>query len=99
MKDWKILADFPEYQEVFEELPPIIKESEKRVSLRKPFVARLLIQNNKNIFEGICRDISIGGMQVLIDNFQGNAGDRITINVHPENTDYHSVNFDCAYNQ
>jgi hypothetical protein len=89
MKDWKILADFPEYQEVFEELPPIIKESEKRVSLRKPFVARLLIQNNKNIFEGICRDISIGGMQVLIDNFQGNAGDRITINVHPENTDYH----------
>lgn len=89
MKDWKILADFPEYQEIFEELPPVIKESEKRVSLRKPFVARLLIQNNKNIFEGICRDISIGGMQVLIDNFKGAAGDRITINVHPENTDYH----------
>ena len=89
MKDWKILADFPEYQEVFEELPPVIKESEKRVSLRKPFVARLLIQNNKNIFEGICRDISIGGMQVLIDNFKGSAGDRITINVHPENSDYH----------
>jgi hypothetical protein len=89
MRDWKILADFPEYQEIFEELPPVIKESEKRISLRKPFVARLLIQNNKKIFEGICRDISIGGMQVLIDNFNGHSGDRITINVHPENTDYH----------
>lgn len=89
MKDWKMLADIPEYLEIFEELPPIIKESEKRVSLRKPFIARLFIQNNKSVYEGICRDISIGGMQVLIDDFKASAGDRITINVHPENSDYH----------
>src|SRR5690606_24341276 len=89
MKEWKLLADLPGYQDIFEELPPVIKESERRVTVRKPFIARLFIQNNKNVFEGICRDISIGGMQILMDEFQGSAGDKITINVHPENTDYH----------
>lgn len=89
MKDWKILADFTEYQELFEELPPPIKEADRRTNVRRPFVARLLIHNNKTVFEGICRDISIGGMQVLIDDYKGAAGEKITINVHPENTDYH----------
>lgn len=89
MRDWKLLADFPEYQDIFEELPPVIQDSDRRSTERKPFIARLFIQNNKNIFEGVCRDVSVGGMQVLLDNFQGNAGDRITINVHPENSDYH----------
>ncbi len=87
--NYKLLADLPEYQEIFEELPPVIKDSERRLQTRKPFIARLFIQNNKNLFEGICRDISIGGMQILLDNFQGNAGDKITINVHPENSEYH----------
>lgn len=88
-KSWKVLGDFEEYQEIFEELPPVIKESDRRTSERKPFIARLFIQNNKAFYEGICRDISIGGMQILVDNFQGTAGDKITINVHPENTEYH----------
>ncbi len=89
MKEWKVLADFPEYQEVFEELPPIIQDADRRTAIRKPFIARLFVQNNKKVFEGICRDISIGGMQVLTEDFKGQAGDRITINVHPENSDYH----------
>jgi len=87
--DYKLLADLPEYQEIFEELPPVIKDSERRQQARKPFIARLFIQNNKNLYEGICRDISIGGMQILLDDFKGNAGDKITINVHPENSEYH----------
>ncbi|MGE3610511.1 MAG: GYF domain-containing protein [Bacteriovoracaceae bacterium] len=89
MRDWKILGDLPEYQEIFQQMPPVIKEVERRVNVRKPFIARMFVQNNKKVFEGICRDISIGGMQVLIDNFQGQSGDKITINVHPENTEYH----------
>jgi hypothetical protein len=89
MKEWKYLADYSEYQEIFEELPPLIKEADKRTNVRKPFVARLLVHNNKNVFAGICRDISIGGMQVLVDNYQGAAGEKISINVHPENSDYH----------
>jgi len=88
-KEWKLLADFPEFQEVFEELPPVIQEADRRKASRKPFIARLFVQNSKNVFEGMCRDISIGGMQVLMDDFQGSTGDRISINVHPENSDYH----------
>ena len=88
-KDFKLLGDLPEYEEIFEEVPPVIQESDRRVTTRKPFIARLFIQNNKNLYEGICRDISIGGMQILIDDFQGHVGDKITINVHPENSEYH----------
>lgn len=89
MKEWKLLGDLPEYQEIFHEAPPVIQESDRRETVRKPFVARLFVQNQKKVFEGICRDISIGGMQVLTDDFRGKAGDRIAINVHPENSEYH----------
>ncbi len=89
MKEWKVMGDLPEYQDIFQELPPPIKEADRRNAARKPFIARLFVQNNKKLFEGICRDISIGGMQVLVNDFKGQAGDKISINVHPENTDYH----------
>jgi hypothetical protein len=89
MKEWKILGDLPEYQDIFQELPPPIKDADRRMAARKPFIARLFVQNNKKLFEGICRDISIGGMQILVDDFKGQAGDKISINVHPENTEYH----------
>jgi len=89
MREFKMLADFPEYQDIFEELPPVIMESDRRTGVRKPFLARLFIHNNKELYEGICRDISVGGMQVLMDEYKGKSGDKITINVHPENTDYH----------
>lgn len=89
LKTWTVLADFKDYQEVFEEIPPMIKEADRRINQRKPFIARLFIQNNKKLFEGICRDVSIGGMQVLVDDFKGQAGDRVSINVHPDNSEYH----------
>ncbi len=89
MKEWKFLADFSEYQELFAEKAPVIKDDERRTAIRKPFLARLLIQNNRTVYEGICRDISIGGMQILTDDFKGALGERISINIHPENTEYH----------
>jgi hypothetical protein len=89
MKDFKILADFLDYQEIFNELPPVIKDVDRRSNQRKPFVARLFVENNKKVYEGICRDISVGGMQVLMDDFQGKAGEMISINVHPDNSEYH----------
>lgn len=91
MKEWSLLGDHKEYAEVFEAQPPVIKEQDRREAIRKPFVARMFIQNNKKVFEGICRDVSIGGMQVLIDQFPGRAGEKISINVHPENSEYHFV--------
>lgn len=91
MSNWMILGEVDGYEQVFEELPPTIKEEDKRGFKRKPFIARMFIQNNQDIFEGICRDVSVGGMQVLVDNFPGTIGEKISINVHPENTEHHFV--------
>lgn len=89
MQEWAFLADLADFEEVFNDVPPMIQEIERRKHVRKPLVARMLVQNDKKIYEGVCRDISIGGMQVLTNDFPGRAGDRISINVHPDNTDYH----------
>lgn len=91
LDNWKILAEVKGFEEVFNEVPPPIEESDKRAFSRKPFIARMFIQNNQSVFEGICRDVSIGGMQVLVDNFPAKVGDKISINVHPENTDHSFV--------
>lgn len=91
MKNWSVLADFSDFLEIFEDSPPPIKEEDRRASKRKPFIARMYIKNRKEVFTGICRDISVGGMQVLVDHFPISVGDKISINVHPENTEYNFV--------
>lgn len=91
MSDWKMLADFSDFSEVFEDTPPPIEESERRIGKRKPFIARMYLESDKNIYVGICRDVSIGGMQVLVDQIPAQIGESISINVHPENTEHHFV--------
>ena len=75
------------------EFPNAIKEKEddRRKNKRKPFVARMFYHNDSIVYEGICRDISIGGLQVLVDGFPGKIGDDISLNVHPENTEHSFV--------
>ena len=75
----------------FEELPPVMSDAEKRSFERKPIIARLFVTDREEVYEGICRDISSGGMQVLLADYPGTVGDEISINVHPENTEYHFV--------
>lgn len=89
MGEWSFLGETAGFEETFQQLPPQIEDSDRRNYYRKPFIARMFIENNQKLFEGICRDISVGGMQVLVDHFPGEVGDQITINVHPENSDYH----------
>jgi hypothetical protein len=89
LETYVFLAEFEDFEDFFNELPPEIPEQDKRKFSRKPMTARMFIQNNKKVFEGVCRDISVGGMQVLMDGFPGKMGDLITINVHPDNSDYH----------
>lgn len=89
MSEWKVLAEVPDYQVVFGEFPPALKESDRRTTTRKPFIAKLFVQSNKKLYEGLCRDVSIGGMQILIDEFLGKSGDKISVNIHPDNSDYH----------
>jgi hypothetical protein len=87
--EYRLLADFEDFEKVFNEVPPEIEAKERRLSVRKPFIARLFVANNKKLYEGICRDISTGGMQILLDNFSAVPGDEISLNVHPENSEYH----------
>lgn len=60
-----------------------LENKNKRKHSRAPLVARLFFHDNENFFEGVCRDISIGGMQILVANFEGEVGDLVKLNVHP----------------
>lgn len=88
MKEWIFLADVPIYEELFNTMPPVIDEIDRRKNQRKPFVARMFFHDQEEFFEGVCRDISIGGLQILVSNFPGTVGDNVSMNVHPDNSDY-----------
>jgi hypothetical protein len=88
MDNWTFLADLPVFESTFQEMPPVIDEQERRVNIRKPFVARLLFHDQNVVYEGICRDVSIGGLQVLVSDFPAHMGEEINMNVHPDNSDY-----------
>jgi hypothetical protein len=54
---------------------------EQRKAPRKPLVARILYAHGEKVCIGICRDVSVGGMQVLTDQIPGRPGERIRLNV------------------
>ncbi len=56
---------------------------ERRTTPRKPLIARLFVSNNEDVVIAVCRDISIGGMQVLTDRIPGEIGTKIKLNVTP----------------
>lgn len=88
MKTWCFLADLPIYESAFNCAPPEIEEIDRRRNIRKPFVARLLFHDQTVVYEGICRDVSVGGLQVLVSNYPAKLGDNVQLNVHPDNSDY-----------
>jgi len=88
---WRILGIFDDFEEIFNDLPPIVNESDRRRWERKPFTARLFFTTDNQFYEGICKDLSIGGMQVLLNGFPGKLGDVIKMNVHPENIEHQFV--------
>lgn len=59
------------------------KKGEMRGAPRKPMVAKILLSNDREVAIAVCRDISIGGMQVLTDQIPGNVGSKIKLNVSP----------------
>lgn len=88
MGNWSFIGDLPIYSSFFTQIPPQINQVDRRVSVRKPFVARLLFHDETEVYEGICRDISVGGLQILVSDFPARAGEVITMNVHPDNGPY-----------
>jgi len=91
MNNWEFISETPIFKSMTPDLPPIIEESERRNAERKPFVARIFFHNSNELFEGVCRDISAGGLMILVNGFPGKAGDQVSMNVHPDNSDFSFV--------
>lgn len=91
MENWLMFGDIPIFSEMFQGANNNISDEDRRQNFRKPFVARMFFHNQSKLYEGLCRDISIGGMQVMVPGFPCQVGETISINVHPENSDYHFV--------
>jgi hypothetical protein len=94
MSNWVKIQDLSDFAEYFSSHPKVIESkrgaptpaassSEKRQSNRKALVARVLLTDENTLFMGMCRDISIGGMQILTDRLPGPAGTRVRLNISP----------------
>lgn len=88
--EWKPVGEVSELKDTAKQPPSApaaavapSKPQDKRAAPRKPFVAQTYITNNSNLVTGLCRDISIGGMQVLTDHVPGTVGTTIRLNVTP----------------
>ena len=93
MDNWTIFADFELFSTISggKVSQMEVEEDERRAHTRKPFVANMYFHDESQLFEGVCRDISVGGLQVLVSNFPGQINDEVTMNVHPENSDFSFV--------
>lgn len=97
MSDWERIHSLPELKNSSGKTAPrlskaelpdkdstrIKKKEDQRGSPRKPMVARILMANQSGVIAAVCRDISVGGMQVLTDQVPGEAGTHLKLNVSP----------------
>ncbi len=97
MDNWKTIDKLPEFKSALlaqKKLPPPAppaaratasaansRAKENRGAPRKPLVARIMMSDSRQVHTGVCRDISIGGMQVLTDATPGKVGDWLKMNV------------------
>ena len=79
MSDWHYLSSIDQLSSSFEEKAEF---HERRNSKRCPISARVFLSDNKSFFQGVCRDVSVGGAQVLVANFPGKEGDIVKVNMH-----------------
>ncbi len=91
MAGWERLEKVSQFQKKIKSAAPVVRPAElrsakkvdKRGTPRKPMLARILLSNDQDVAVAVCRDISIGGMQVLTDQIPGEVGSRIKLNVSP----------------
>ncbi|MBL7716191.1 MAG: DUF4339 domain-containing protein [Bdellovibrionales bacterium] len=62
---------------------PQAKYKDQRKAPRRPLLARIVLAHQDEVVVGVCRDVSIGGMQVLTAKIPGLPGSRIKLNVSP----------------
>lgn len=101
MTDWETLASIDVFKDACVEAkktrgetkvgptpPPAPKGKGKdqRGAPRRPLVAKIVMAGaNADVVVGMCRDISIGGLQVLTDRIPGPVGTRVKMNVSSTN--------------
>lgn len=91
MAGWERLEKVAQFQKKLKSQAPVVrpatlrstKKVDKRGTPRKPMLARILLSNDREVAVAVCRDISIGGMQVLTDKIPGEVGEKIKLNVSP----------------
>lgn len=93
MDGWEALGKTPEFSQAILELKRVTRKSsqsgsvlsnnEKRRNNRRPLVARIFLNHEEAVIVAVCRDISVGGMQVLTDRIPGGPGTRLKMNVSP----------------
>jgi PilZ domain/GYF domain 2 len=84
--DWQQAKDVEQWGQHFPKAAPAAaaKPVEKRATPRKPFETRILLTDGKEVGWAICRDVSVGGMQVLMDHAPGPVGTVLRLNVNPQ---------------
>jgi len=79
MNQWTLIGDIDYFKN---DLNIDMQNVERRKSKRCPLSARVFLSDNEEFYQGVCRDVSIGGAQVLVANFNGNEGDEVKVNMH-----------------
>ncbi|OFZ21989.1 MAG: hypothetical protein A2X94_16155 [Bdellovibrionales bacterium GWB1_55_8] len=81
MPNWLRLEEIAEYKNISAPPGKPAARSEQRSAPRRPLVAKIVMADDSAIHVAMCRDISIGGMQVLTDKVPGKVGKKIRMNV------------------
>jgi hypothetical protein len=91
MKTWERLLKIPEFHEFAQAAPShepsAPAQKEKRGNPRRPLVAKIMMANQESVIVGLCRDISIGGLQVLAETVPGEVGAQLRMNISPSTND------------
>jgi hypothetical protein len=64
-----------------------VEVEEQRQHPRRPLIAKILMSDQESVIVGVCRDISIGGLQVLTDTVPGDVGTRLKMNISPSSNE------------
>lgn len=91
MKGWEVLSKIEAFQSQAHVVPPgpparsstLRQKSDQRKHPRQPLIAKIHMANETAVITGVCRDISIGGLQVLTDTLPGEVGSRLKMNISP----------------
>jgi hypothetical protein len=67
--------------------PPPAASRDLRTNPRRPLIAKILMSDDQSVIVGVCRDISIGGLQVLTEQIPGKVGSKLKMNISPSTND------------